>query len=125
MIYVGEADYIGDYYRGRSKRYIMAMNFTHQGCPECGDEPTLPINVFYETDMEGRPLRFGEWGRYNTLELPLQDEDLPLIYEEMDPESFADKSMQKFPDSVFDVPSVCVTEAHGCHPGRANREKAL
>jgi len=122
MIYIGEADFSGDYYKGRSKRYILAMDFTNMTCPECGDEPTLPINVFYETDLEGKPLRFGEWGQDLELNGNLHDTDLPLMYEEMDPASFDDPSMQAFSSDVFAVPKICSTELHGCNPGRFNRE---
>merc|ERR1712007_86008 len=113
MIFVDEDDYQGDYYEGRSKRYVMSM-LRDAADPESGDEPQLAINVFYETDMKGRPSRFGEY---------LHDTDFPLIYEEFDPESFADRTMQDFSDSVFDVPSVCTTDPHGCHPGRFRRER--
>jgi len=122
MIYVGESTFSGDYYSGRSKRYIMAMDFGSIECPECGDEPVLPINVFYETDLDGRPLRFGEWGQDLVLDGYLHDTDLPLMYEEMDPTSWSDRSFQEFSDSVFDVPDVCTSTYHGCRPGRDNRE---
>jgi len=123
MVFVGEAEYQGDYYVGRSKRYVMSMLTDAEHAPESADEPQLAINVFYETDMEGRPLRFGEWGQNQTFNEYLHDDDFPLIYEEFDPESFADRSMQKFSDSVFTVPSVCMTDPHGCHPGRFHRER--
>jgi len=122
LIYVGEANFTGDYYEGRSKRYVMSMDFSGLECPECGDEPTLPINIFYETDLEGKPLRFGEWGQDLELNGNLHDTDLPLMYEEMDPASFDDPSMQAFSSDVFAVPKICSTELHGCNPGRFNRE---
>jgi len=122
LIYVGEADFSGDYYEGRSKRYVLAMDFAGLECPECGDEPTLPINIFYETTLEGRPLRFGEWGQSLEVDGYLHDTDLPLMYEEMDPSSWDDVSMQTFTSNVFKVPNVCLTDYHGCKPGRANRE---
>jgi len=122
MIYIGEADYTGDYYTGRSKRYIMAMDFRGAACPECEAEPILPINVFYETDLQGRPLRFGEWGQELVFDGYLRDTDLPMMYEEMDPTSWDDEGMQRFSNSVFDIPQVCHTDLHGCRPGRVNRE---
>jgi len=122
LIYIGEANFSGDYYTGISKRYIMSMDMTNLKCPECGDEPTLPINVFYETDLEGRPLRFGEWGQELVLDGYLHDTDLPLMYEEMDPSSWDDPDMQNFSNDVFDVPLVCSTDHHSCNPGRINRE---
>jgi len=124
LVYVGEADFVGDYYSGRSRRYMMAMDFENARCPECGYEPVLPINVFYETDLQGRPLRFGEWGQNLDFDGYLHDTDLPLLYEEMDPESFTNGSMQNFSDLVFDVPSICLTDLHSCHPGRLSRENA-
>jgi hypothetical protein len=122
MVFVDEADYEGDYYKGRSKRYVMSM-LRDADRPESGDEPQLAINVFYETDMEGRPLRFGEWGQNQTFNEYLHDYDFPLIYEEFDPESFADRTKQVFSDSVFDLPTVCMSDLHGCHPGRHRRER--
>jgi len=123
LIYVGTADFTGDYYQGTSKRYIMAMDIsTATACPECGDEPVLPINVFYETDMQDRPLRFGEWGQDLVLDGYLHDTDLPLMYEEMDPSSWDDTGMQVFSDEVFNIPTTCFTNYHGCRPGRINRE---
>jgi len=122
MIFLDEADYQGDYYEGRSKRYVMSMSAPTVP-PETVAQPQLAINVFYETDMKGRPLRFGEWGQNQTVFEYLHDSDFPLIYEEFDPESFADTTTHKFSDSVFTVPSVCTTDPHGCHPGRFNRER--
>jgi len=124
MIYVDTSNFTGDYYQGLSKRYILAMDYTvlHGGPPESGDEPVLYINVFYETDLEGRPLRFGEWGQDLVFDGYLHDTDLPLMYEEFDPTSWTDQSLQDFSDDVFDLPAVCNTTTHGCGPGRINRE---
>merc|ERR1719502_1578032 len=122
MIFLNEADFHGDYYDGRSKQYVMSMKWDTTQTPESADEPQLAINVFYETDMKGRPLRFGEWGQDMKFNGVLLDTDFPLIYEEFDPESFADSTVQNFSDSVFDVPSVCLTGSHTCHPGRIRRE---
>lgn len=73
--------------------------------------------------MEGRPVRFGEYGQDLVLDGYLHDLDLPLMYEEMDPSSFTDPDMQNFPDYIFDVPKICKTNSHACNPGRFNREK--
>lgn len=78
--------------------------------------------MFYETDLEGRPLRFGEWGQHLVVNGYLHDTDLPLMYEEMDPTSWDDRSMQIFSNDVFDVPKTCKTNLHACNPGRFNRE---
>merc|ERR1712007_12525 len=125
MILVGKGDFQGDYYQGPSKQYVLVIDRNYSFCPECHDEPELSINVFYETDMMGRPLRFGEWGRHLSFDGYLHDTDFPLMYEEFDPESFTDRTMQNFSDSVFDVPSVCITGPHGCHPGRTLREGSV
>jgi len=125
MIFMGVDDFQGDYYKGLSKQYVLAIKRNYSHCPECSDEPELSINVFYETDMEGRPLRFGEWGQSLPLNGYLHDTDFPLMYEEFDPESFTDRTMQNFSDSVFNIPSVCFTDLHGCHPGRTNRENSV
>jgi len=125
MIPVGQGNFQGDYYQGPSKQYVMVIDRNYAFCPECHDEPELAVNVFYETDMMGRPLRFGEWGQNLALNGYLHDYDFPLMYEEMDPESFTDRTMQNFSDSVFDVPSVCITGPHGCHPGRTLRENSV
>lgn len=121
MIYLDEGAFQGEYYVGPTKRYVLALQMMKDGCPECFDEPVLPINIFYETDLVGRPVRFGEWGQELELSGYLRDTDLPLLYEEFDPESFANRSMQEFNDSIFDLPRVCSTNAFGCHPGRQNR----
>lgn len=121
MIFLETGDFEGEYYNGSSKKYILAMSLPGKGCPECFDEPVLPINVFYETDLKGRPLRFGEWGQNLSLHGYLRDIDLPLLYEEFDPESFANDGMQQFNDSVFDLPRQCLTDLFGCHPGRQSR----
>lgn len=139
MKYLGEVNISGDYYQGVGKRYIMSLKFPSVPpppvnkssglplgghpedtvtCPECG-EPSLPVNVFYETDLQDRPVRFGEYGQTLVVDGYLHDTDLPLMYEEMDPNSFTDD----FPSSVFDIPEICKTTLHGCNPGRANREK--
>jgi len=125
MILVGQSDFQGDYYQGTSNQYVLVIERNYSYCPECGDEPELAINVFYETDMMGRPLRFGEWGQNLPLSGYLHDVDFPLMYEEFDPESFTDRTMQNFSNSVFDVPSVCLTNPHGCHPGRTMRENSV
>lgn len=116
MKYVGEADFNGDYYNGRCKRYLMALTWRGQ------DGPTLPINVWYETDLDGKPLRFGEVGRDNYWDGHLHDYDYPLIYEEFDPESFADHNLTVFPSYEFDMPQSCNETKHTCQLNRKNRE---
>jgi len=121
MKYVGEVDHVGDYYKGKAKRYVMAMRVGVQGCPGCSVEPSLPLDVWYETDLNGLPLRFGELGTDILLNGRVHDLDLPLVYEDIDPSSFTDPQMQRFSNSVFDVPKICTSNPHGCHPGRGNQ----
>merc|ERR1712007_245844 len=47
-------------------------------CPECG-EPSLPVNVFYETDLQDRPVRFGEYGQTLLVDGYLHDMDLKCV----------------------------------------------
>jgi len=122
--FTGEVDFHGRYYDGRARRYVMSMNTTGaEMCPICKAEPTLPLDIWYETDMEGRPLRFGELGQNLAINGYLHDTDFPLMYEEFYPGSFIEPSMQAFSDSVFDVPEICKTSSHTCKPGRMNRER--
>lgn len=115
MKYIGESDFHGDYYEGRSKRYVLAMHWTQF---EVRDSPALPINVWYETDLEGRPLRFGELGQANEVDGYLHDYDYPLIYEEFDPASYDD-----VPDKDdFNIPQMCLTTENTCHLARKNRQ---
>lgn len=123
MKYIGEYDFAGDFYVGQAKRYVLAMAHPEDYCPGCAQEPTLPINVWYETDMYDRPLRFGELGQELQLDGYLHDLDLPLVYEEFNVTSFLDPEMRFFSKSVFDVPRVCTETVFGCHPGRVNRNK--
>jgi len=123
MKYVGEENFHGLFYEGKAKLYIMSMIFRTKTdiCPECDEMPQLPIDVWLETDPVGRPLRFGELGQDIELNGYLHDTDLPLIYEEMNPNSF--NLSYVLPDSVFEVPKVCLTNTHSCAPGRDNRER--
>lgn len=118
MKYIGVVDHESPFYRGKAKRYVNKMSTPRTFlCPSCVDEPTLPLDVWYETDMDDRPLRFGELGTDLVIDGHLHDEDLPLVYEDFDPSSFLDTAEQHFPDTVFKVPDVC--ESHfGCHVGR-------
>merc|ERR1719240_424856 len=124
MKYFGEEDYHGHYYDGRAKLYILSMIFRNSTnvCPWCEEMPQLPIDVWYETDMKGRPLRFGELGQGIELDGYLHDTDLPLIYEEMDPTTY---DSPNFDDVMFKVPDICSVNLHSCGPGRNNRESLL
>lgn len=123
MKYIGNTAYNGDYYQGPAKMYVSSLNHPEDYCPGCMSQPTLPLNVWYETDLEGKPLRFGELGQELELDGILHDMDLPLVYEEMDPLSFTDQSMRFFDASVFDIPEICKQTTYGCHPGRVNRNR--
>lgn len=111
MIYAGEFDFHGNYHDGHSKRYIAAVNW--RTCSKCGAEPK---NVFYETSLDGKPLRLGEFGQNFVLDGRVQEIDLPVVYEEFDPKSFEESSVQSFPDAFFDLPKVCETTLHDCRP---------
>merc|ERR1712137_453559 len=120
MKYFGEEDFNGRYYTGRSKLYIMSMAYGKNDlCPECQYMPELPIDVWYETTLDGKPLRFGELGQDIKLDGYLHDTDLPLIYEEMDITTLESDPID---DSVFKIPTKCSTTVHTCYPGRDNRE---
>jgi len=122
MKYFGEEDFRGRYYTGRAKLYILSMIFRNSTdiCPWCEEMPQLPIDVWYETTLEGKPLRIGELGQDIAVDGYLHDTDLPLIYEEMDLNTL--ESPDAFDDSVFQIPNVCSTNLHSCAPGRDNRE---
>lgn len=107
MKYVGNADFHGHYHDGVSKQYVMAMEEPKFEAAE-GD-PILPLEVWYETDLEGKPLRFAEIG---SDQRQLQDNillytDLPLIYEEFDPTSF---SYEENSEDEFKLPEECLVE---------------
>merc|ERR1712137_616586 len=117
----GDVDFHGHFYDGVAKRYVMAM--ANPPSPESGDEPKLPLQIWYETDMEGKPLRFAEIGRDLRFlsDNGLQSSDFPLLYEEFDPTSF---SSDPFPEDKFDIPEVCKNpDLPGCKPGPQNRHK--
>lgn len=115
MKYFGTVDFHGHYYNGPAKQYVMAMENTTV-TPESNSQPKLPLEVWYETDMEDKPLLFAEIGRNKRF---LQDnvllsKDFPFLYEEMDPTSFS----ETFSDSVFDLPEMCEREdVPTCMPG--------
>lgn len=102
MKYVGEKDFHGNYYDGVAKQYVMAMD----DAASFENEPKLPLVVWYETDMQGKPLRFAEIGSASTFveDLKLMTSDYPYIYEELDPSSF---DTEVFSDAVFHIPDVC------------------
>jgi len=120
MKYFGEQEFNGRYYSGPSKLYILSMTWGNNTiCPECQYMPELPIDVWYETTLDGKPLRFGELGQDIKLDGYLHDTDLPLIYEEMDITTLESDPID---DSVFKIPTKCSTTVHTCYPGRDNRE---
>jgi len=121
MKYLGSVDFHGDYYDGPAKQYAMAMDSADSHIRRGTlDGVSLPLKVWYETDMQGKPLRFGEIGRNTKIvsdENPIRSVDLPLIWEEMDPSSFG----ETFSDAVFEIPEVCKTEnIRTCAPGPLN-----
>jgi len=120
MKFFGEQDYNGRYFSGRSKLYILSMIYGNNTlCPECQFAPALPIDVWYETTLDGRPLRFGELGQDIKVDGYLRDTDLPLIYEEMD---ITTLDSDPIDESVFKIPITCFTNGHTCSPGRDTRE---
>lgn len=108
MKYVGNVSFHGNYYDGIAKQYVLAME-APSNPPELDVEPRLPIEVWYETDLEDRPLRFAEIGsdRRYLEDKNLLSSDLPLIYEEMDPTSF---SSEPISDDVFQLPEECMVD---------------
>jgi len=117
MKYVGKVDHHGYFYDGPAKQYALVMDVppgrTFEG-------PTLPLEVWYETDMQDKPLRFAEIGRNSTFfnDYVLRSSYLPYIYEEMDPTSFR----ENFSDSVFEIPEICNAKTlPQCVPGPQNR----
>lgn len=115
--YIGNYTFAGDFYRGPAKRFVATLSAGPN------NDPWLPLNVWYETTMDGRPLRFGEVGRslYTTMDGYLHDSDLPLIYEEFDPTYFDNPESMKFDDAVLDLPQACRTRLFSCLPKRENR----
>jgi len=116
MKYLGNIDFHGYFYDGPAKQYAMVMNDPRTGGVAGG--PKLPLEVWYETDMQGKPLRFAEVGRDKRYldDYVLKSSDLPYLYEEMDPSSFS----EDIPDNVFDIPEVCnVRNLPTCGPGKS------
>jgi len=113
MKYLGNVDFHGYFYDGPAKQYALVMA-DPQETPVGGAK--LPLEVWYETDMQDKPLRFAEIGKDKRFldDYVLQSSDLPFLYEEMDPLSFS----ENFSDSVFDIPEVCnVENLPTCAPG--------
>lgn len=101
MKYYGEVDFHGHYYEGRAKQYIMSLY-----------EAVLPLNVFYETTLDGIPLRIGEVDPNYIDDGILSEGEPPFVFEEMDPNSVL--RSEPFPDSTFDVPEVCEGTPNFC-----------
>merc|ERR550532_235462 len=119
MKYVGNIDFHGRFYEGPAKRYIFAMD-TPGGKSDDQSGPSLPLEVWYETDLHDKPVRFAEIGRNSTYlnDHDLKSSDLPLLYEEIDPTSIS----EDFSDTVFEIPEVCKAEnLPQCSPGPQSR----
>eukprot|EP00811_Abedinium_folium_P011959 NODE_21079_length_770_cov_1.923795.p2 GENE.NODE_21079_length_770_cov_1.923795~~NODE_21079_length_770_cov_1.923795.p2 ORF type:complete len:234 (-),score=79.80 NODE_21079_length_770_cov_1.923795:67-768(-) len=98
----GEYDFEGDYYKGRSKRYQQRL-----------DGGALKLDVWYETDLQGRPLRFAEvasdeaekalykQGAYLTSDM------LPLLYTDYDNDHWY-KGAEAVWGANFELPPVCL-----------------
>jgi hypothetical protein len=106
MKYVGNVSYHGRHYDGIAKQYVLAMEGPVYG-PQYESEPKLPLTVWYETDLDDRPLRFAEIGSGSTFpeDLNLVSRDYPLIWEEFDHSSFD----SELSDDLFQPPEECLS----------------
>lgn len=114
MIYVGDVEFNGHFHNGRAKQYVMAMNDTFVEQDKLTPNmdkfaPALPLQVWYETDMEGKPLRFSEIGSDKRFleDFKLVSSDFPYIYEEFDPTSFSTETIS---EDTFSIPEECLVE---------------
>eukprot|EP00812_Abedinium_dasypus_P000503 NODE_1059_length_1255_cov_239.700000.p1 GENE.NODE_1059_length_1255_cov_239.700000~~NODE_1059_length_1255_cov_239.700000.p1 ORF type:complete len:375 (-),score=107.62 NODE_1059_length_1255_cov_239.700000:113-1237(-) len=102
MWYYGVVDFTGDFYTGRAHRYQSKVL----------EPPSPELDVWYETDLQGRPLRFGEVGSSDAEHAPykeggyLTSENLPLLYTDYDSWEYG----EAVADLETDVPEACLRD---------------
>jgi len=97
MTYQGEIDFVGTYYKGKAKYYLLELPSSE------------PVTWFwYITDMDGKPVEQGEGGKsaHDDSGKGIQ------IYHEYNTTSFEAVTLNT---SIFDVPSICKTTSHKCY----------
>eukprot|EP00811_Abedinium_folium_P036196 NODE_8928_length_1459_cov_4.497748.p1 GENE.NODE_8928_length_1459_cov_4.497748~~NODE_8928_length_1459_cov_4.497748.p1 ORF type:complete len:248 (+),score=58.27 NODE_8928_length_1459_cov_4.497748:694-1437(+) len=111
LAYTEEADFVGDYHTGRTKRY------------QRGAVSGATLWIWYDTDLNGVPLRFAEVdstiNKLSLFEPPygyLTGTNFPFLWSDYDPESW------KIGDAAvegvnFAVPDICAADQRSAYCG--------